>query len=57
LIISLSHLPENTNTTHILLMAYHCDERGRGDKPCGWSWDGYIMAAQLLYPFDMTGQR
>jgi len=36
-------------------MAYHYDERGRGDKPYVWPWDGYIMVAQCLYPFGKTG--
>jgi hypothetical protein len=49
-------LPKNHDTSHIPLMAYHYDERGRGEKPYGRLYDGYIETAQPPYPCAMTGQ-
>jgi hypothetical protein len=48
-------LPKNHDTTHIPLMTYHYDERGRGEKPYGRLYDGYIETAQPPYPCAMTG--
>jgi len=37
-------------------MAYHHDERGKGNKPCGWLWAAAQWPPQPPYPFVMTGQ-
>jgi hypothetical protein len=50
---------KNPNTTHTPRVAYHHDERGRGDMPCRRLWGGYIKAAPATLPlhYDWTGVR